>query len=151
MGKGSSVLSPLPTPPGMHDCSHCGGELCLSARTLLQAEQLQELSDPLPRLHRRAILIATHSLKSSLSSPWALPPPLRSAACRPDRRSSEEHLQFKRDAYVTAVSRLKVNRLLRHPGPSLPCRVSGVLCSKLYASCQAFCPLAQPEDRKSVV
>lgn len=38
-------------PPGMHDCSHCGGELCPSARTSLPAEQLQELSDPLPRCH----------------------------------------------------------------------------------------------------
>lgn len=51
---------------------------------------------------------------------------IRSAARHPDRQSSEEHLQFKRDAYATAVRGLKVNRLLRHPAPPLPCRVSGV-------------------------
>lgn len=51
---------------------------------------------------------------------------IRSAACCPDRQSSEEHLQFKRDAYATVVWGLKVNRPLQHPAPPLPCLVSGV-------------------------
>lgn len=92
-----------------------------------------------------AILIASHSLKSSLSSPRAL----RSAAGRAERRSSEEHLQFKRDAYATALCRLKVSTLLRHP--ALPCRVSAVLCcnsilpARLCALLQGWRSASRPE------
>lgn len=136
-------------PPGMHDCSHCGGEPCLSARTLALSHYCRQsscrsLATP-PTLTPPGHFNCNPQLKVFIK--FSLSPAsssVRSAACRPDRQSSEEHLQFKRDAYATVVSGLKVNRLLRHPGPSLPCRVSGVFCSKLYTSCQAFCPLAQP-------
>lgn len=142
MGKGSSVLSPLPT------ASRHARLLSLwrralpistdiSSQPLLQAEQLQELSDT-PTPPKKPLTPPGHFncnpelkvfIKFSLSPASSS---VRSAACRPDRRSSEEHLQFKRDAYATAVSGLKVNRLLRHPGPSLPRRVSGVFYIPLF-------------------
>lgn len=124
-------------PPGMHDCSHCGGEPCLSAQTLALSpycwqSSCRSLATPLTltlpghfNCNPQLKVFIKFSLSPASSS-------VRSAACRPDRQSSEEHLQFKRDAYATVVSGLKVNRLLRRPGPSLPCRVSGVFYIPLF-------------------
>jgi len=138
VGKGISVLSPLPAAPRHARLLSLWRRAVpistdISSQPLLQAEQLQELSDPPPTLtppgpfncNPQFKVFIKFSLNPASSS-------VRSAACRPDRRSSEEHLQFKCDAYATAVLGLKVNRLLRHPGPSLPCRVSGVLYIPLF-------------------
>lgn len=107
----------------MHDCTHCGGHY---PQPLLLAEQLQRPRDP-PMLTPPGRFNCNPQLKVFINFP---PGPAssitRSAARCPDRQSSEEHLQFKRDAYATAVWGLKVNRLLRHPAPPLLCLVSGV-------------------------
>lgn len=144
-------------PPGMPDCSHCGGEPCLSARPLALSHYCRQSScrslvtPPTPTLTPPGHFNCNPQLKVFIK--FSLSPAsssVRSAACRPDRRSSEEHLQFKRDAYATAVSGLKVNRLLRHDTQDRLCLAGRLVsftshCLELWPSCQASRPRAQPQ------
>lgn len=141
-------------PPGMPDCSHCGGEPCLSARPLALSHYCRQSScrslvtPPTPTLTPPGHFNCNPQLKVFIK--FSLSPAsssVRSAACRPDRRSSEEHLQFKRDAYATAVSGLKVNRLLRHDTQDRLCLAGRLVsftshCLELCPSCQASRPTA---------
>lgn len=115
----------------MHDCPHCGGEPCLTLAPSHYCGQSSCRSLATPPAPLMLTLPGHFNCNPRLKVfiKFSLSPAsfsVRSAACRPDRQSSEEHLQFKRDAYARAVSGLKVNRLL--PTPRTVSPLQGVWC-----------------------
>lgn len=119
-------------PPGMHDCSHCRAGPCPSAQTSALSHYCRQSSCrslPTPRplmLTPPGHFNCNPQLKVFIKFPLRPASSVRSALCRPDRQSSEEHLQFKRDAYATAVSRIKGQQTPLTPRTVSP--LQGVWC-----------------------
>lgn len=156
MGKGSSVLSPLPGAPRHARLPSLWRTLALS-HYCRQSSCSSLATPPPPTLTPPGHFNCNPRLKVFINfSPSPASSSIRSAACLPGRWSSEEHLQFKRDAYARAPWGLKVNGLLQHPGPSLPRRVSGVFYIPLFETlyflpglfARAFSPTAARPRRR---